>query len=268
MSRAAPTTSPRRRNTSWRKTAVSRFCCTAHPPARCVPGCSRSAIRERVQRLALDALVWTGEGSPTLAERKKRLAQYQAEQPAADRSRVRAQHLHARPSRHERSDGRRRIRRCRARARHIDAERDLHRHVGQPAGARSEEDHRADADHARRSTTASPRSRTSPTSSRCCPTPTSSSSSCPGSRIPARARRTGRSSITCSTASSANRPRSTSAENSTRDRNRGRAVASARWLERAAAIGYDRRVPVGRGLLADSPLARRPRRPSSAPGLG
>ena len=32
----------------------------------------------RVQRLALDALVWTGEGSPTLAERKKRLAQYQA----------------------------------------------------------------------------------------------------------------------------------------------------------------------------------------------
>jgi pimeloyl-ACP methyl ester carboxylesterase len=33
---------------------------------------------ERVQRLALDALVWTGEGSPTLAERKKRLAQYQA----------------------------------------------------------------------------------------------------------------------------------------------------------------------------------------------
>src|SRR3979490_1629234 len=28
---------------------------------------------ERVQRLALDALVWTGEGSPTLAERKKRL---------------------------------------------------------------------------------------------------------------------------------------------------------------------------------------------------
>jgi alpha-beta hydrolase superfamily lysophospholipase len=31
-----------------------------------------------VQRLALDALVWTGEGSPTLAERKKRLPQYRA----------------------------------------------------------------------------------------------------------------------------------------------------------------------------------------------
>jgi pimeloyl-ACP methyl ester carboxylesterase len=33
---------------------------------------------ERVARLALDAMVWTGEGSPTLAERKKRLAAYRA----------------------------------------------------------------------------------------------------------------------------------------------------------------------------------------------
>ena len=33
---------------------------------------------ERVQRLALDALVWTGEGSPTLGERRKRLAEYRA----------------------------------------------------------------------------------------------------------------------------------------------------------------------------------------------
>ena len=33
---------------------------------------------DRVARLALDALVWTGEGSPTLAERKKRLAEYRA----------------------------------------------------------------------------------------------------------------------------------------------------------------------------------------------
>jgi pimeloyl-ACP methyl ester carboxylesterase len=31
-----------------------------------------------VQRLALDALVWTGEGSPTLGERRKRLAEYRA----------------------------------------------------------------------------------------------------------------------------------------------------------------------------------------------
>ncbi|MGZ5064021.1 MAG: alpha/beta hydrolase [Usitatibacter sp.] len=33
---------------------------------------------ERVSRLALDAFVWTGEGSPTLAERKKKLADFQA----------------------------------------------------------------------------------------------------------------------------------------------------------------------------------------------
>src|SRR5262245_9175581 len=33
---------------------------------------------ERVKRLALDAFVWTGEGSPTLADRKKRLDEYRA----------------------------------------------------------------------------------------------------------------------------------------------------------------------------------------------
>jgi pimeloyl-ACP methyl ester carboxylesterase len=33
---------------------------------------------ERVARLVLDAFVWTGEGSPTLAERKKKLAEFQA----------------------------------------------------------------------------------------------------------------------------------------------------------------------------------------------
>ena len=32
---------------------------------------------ERVQRLALDAFVWTGEGSPTLQERRKKLPEYQ-----------------------------------------------------------------------------------------------------------------------------------------------------------------------------------------------
>jgi pimeloyl-ACP methyl ester carboxylesterase len=35
-------------------------------------------LPDRVQRLALDALVWTGEGSPTLDERKKRLEEYRA----------------------------------------------------------------------------------------------------------------------------------------------------------------------------------------------
>jgi pimeloyl-ACP methyl ester carboxylesterase len=33
---------------------------------------------ELVSRLALDAMVWTGEGSPTLAERRKRLPEYQS----------------------------------------------------------------------------------------------------------------------------------------------------------------------------------------------
>jgi pimeloyl-ACP methyl ester carboxylesterase len=33
---------------------------------------------ERVARLALDAFVWTGEGSPTLAERRKRLPEFMA----------------------------------------------------------------------------------------------------------------------------------------------------------------------------------------------
>jgi pimeloyl-ACP methyl ester carboxylesterase len=33
---------------------------------------------ERVKRLALDAFVWTGEGSPTLAERRKRLPEFLA----------------------------------------------------------------------------------------------------------------------------------------------------------------------------------------------
>ena len=33
---------------------------------------------ERVRRLALDAFVWTGKGSPTLAERSKRLPEYRA----------------------------------------------------------------------------------------------------------------------------------------------------------------------------------------------
>src|SRR5262245_53510198 len=33
---------------------------------------------DKVSRLALDAMVWTGEGSPTLAERRKKLAEFSA----------------------------------------------------------------------------------------------------------------------------------------------------------------------------------------------
>ena len=47
------------------------------------PGALRAALfaqrhREGVKRLALDAFVWTGQGSPTLAERRKRLPEFQA----------------------------------------------------------------------------------------------------------------------------------------------------------------------------------------------
>ena len=38
--------------------------------------CFAERCPERVTRLALDAFVWTGEGSPTLAERKKKLPEF------------------------------------------------------------------------------------------------------------------------------------------------------------------------------------------------
>jgi pimeloyl-ACP methyl ester carboxylesterase len=59
----------------------------ADEPRVHVYGSSSGALRaalfaqrhpERVQRLALDAFVWTGQGSPTLAERQKRLAEFRA----------------------------------------------------------------------------------------------------------------------------------------------------------------------------------------------
>src|SRR5262249_21602512 len=39
--------------------------------------CFAERCPQRVARLALDAFVWTGEGSPTLAERKKKLPEFQ-----------------------------------------------------------------------------------------------------------------------------------------------------------------------------------------------
>jgi pimeloyl-ACP methyl ester carboxylesterase len=59
----------------------------ADEPRAALYGSSSGALRaalfaqrhpERVKRLALDAFVWTGQGSPTLAERKKRVAEYRA----------------------------------------------------------------------------------------------------------------------------------------------------------------------------------------------
>ena len=87
---------------------------TIHPEAArqrarfLVYGISSGALRaalfaqrhpERVARLALDAMVWTGEGAPTLEERRKKLPEFRRQEPPADRPRVRAFDLRARPSR-------------------------------------------------------------------------------------------------------------------------------------------------------------------------
>ena len=105
---------------------------------------------EMVARLALDAMVWTGEGSPTLAERSKRLPEFRARQPPPDRPQIRALDLRARPSRHRRRRGDRGLRRCHPQARRFRADRHLCRHVRKSAGLRPGKDHGADAHHARR----------------------------------------------------------------------------------------------------------------------
>jgi pimeloyl-ACP methyl ester carboxylesterase len=62
--------------------------CTAKVDRLFVYGVSSGALKaalfaerhpQRVARLALDAFVWTGEGSPTLAERRKKLPEFQAQ---------------------------------------------------------------------------------------------------------------------------------------------------------------------------------------------
>ncbi len=68
--------------------AAADYIATVDGPAPLlVYGISSGALRaalfaerrpDRVARLALDAMVWTGEGSPTLADRKKRLPEYLA----------------------------------------------------------------------------------------------------------------------------------------------------------------------------------------------
>jgi pimeloyl-ACP methyl ester carboxylesterase len=67
--------------------AASDYICARGAGALLVYGISSGALRaalfaerhpERVKRVALDAFVWTGKGSPTLAERAKRLPEYRA----------------------------------------------------------------------------------------------------------------------------------------------------------------------------------------------
>ena len=66
------------RPTSRTYAANARCWSTEYRQARC----ARRLFAERhphlVSRLALDAMVWTGEGSPTLAERRKKLPEFKA----------------------------------------------------------------------------------------------------------------------------------------------------------------------------------------------
>ena len=67
--------------------AVSEYITRTTSEKLLLYGASSGALRaalfaqrepRRLARLALDAFVWTGEGSPTLAERRKRIAQWRA----------------------------------------------------------------------------------------------------------------------------------------------------------------------------------------------
>ena len=102
-----------------------------------------------VARLALDAMVWTGEGSPTLGRAQEEAAGIFGKKPPADRQGVHPFDLRSRSSRHGGGKSHRRLRRRRHRARRFRADRHLCRHVLAAAGGRSGKDHGADADHAR-----------------------------------------------------------------------------------------------------------------------
>ena len=104
---------------------------------------------DMVARLALDAMVWTGEGSPTLAERQEKAARIQSQEPPADRQGLHPFDFRPRPSGHRRREGHRRVCRCGHRARQFGADRHLCRYVLEASGGRPGEDHGADFDHAR-----------------------------------------------------------------------------------------------------------------------
>ena len=62
----------------WQNRREEAACSTASPRARCARRMFAERHPERVARLALDSFVWTGKGSPTLAERKKKLPEFQS----------------------------------------------------------------------------------------------------------------------------------------------------------------------------------------------
>jgi pimeloyl-ACP methyl ester carboxylesterase len=93
---------------------------------------------ERVSRLALDAFVWTGKGSPTLEERAKKLDQWKSmKRRPIDRAFVHSIFNRDHPG-------------C-AEEKVVEAFADRHlpRHVRQPAGGGSGQDHCRDHHHAR-----------------------------------------------------------------------------------------------------------------------
>ena len=60
---------------------------------------------QMVARLALDAFVWTGEGSPTLEQRRKKLPEFISKEPPADGQGLHPFGVRPRPSRHRRAQG-------------------------------------------------------------------------------------------------------------------------------------------------------------------
>ena len=104
---------------------------------------------EMVARLALDAMVWTGEGSPTLEQRRKKLPEFMAKnRRPIDKAFIHSIFERDHPGTAE-EQGDRGLRRRGDRARRFGADRHLRRHVREAAGGGPGKDHRADADHAR-----------------------------------------------------------------------------------------------------------------------
>ncbi len=104
---------------------------------------------EMVARLALDAMVWTGEGAPTLHERRKRLPEFQSK----NRRPIDRAFVHSIFNRDHPGTADEKVIEAFAdqilKLDEFSADRYLRGHVLEAAGGRSGEDHGADADHAR-----------------------------------------------------------------------------------------------------------------------
>ena len=145
----APTTWPRRPITSLRRRGARTLLGVRHLVGRAARGAVRAAPSRarraaRARRVRLDR-----RRRADARAAPQEAAGVPGEQAPADRPRVRALDLRARSSGLRGAARGRRLRRCDPRARRLDAERHLHRHVLEAAGRRSGEDHRAHARPAR-----------------------------------------------------------------------------------------------------------------------